>query len=207
MYFRLALRLRLSAAFLAGAFAIASPSFASPIRSWQPAGHPIRQGHPAMGPLPQAWVPQPIHTIINRKYAYLGDLIIDAQGRLYAAAVSTDVYVYNDPVNEWQAPNEDLVKKRGEVDIWSPIALGEDDRDLYMETEVPYPRGRGGADHVKRSLTVDKPDSLSFGTACGESDELGLEYSMAVNRNYVLFTCEFSWTLRLPESTRTPAAR
>ena len=78
---------------------------------------------PVMGPLPSAWVPQPIHAITIANWPTVIDLITDSRGRLYVAPIGTDIFVYNDPVNEWQAPNEDLVKQRGEGEILEPISL------------------------------------------------------------------------------------
>jgi len=145
---------------------------------------------PVMGPLPQAWLPQPIHVITNAKYAFFDDLIIDSQGRLYAAPISTDIYVYNDPVNEWQAPNEDLVKKHDDgQDIYAPIAIGKDDGDLYMQFMPFFGRGWGGGDHARRSLSSRKPDGLSYTRECSEENSFGLEYSLAVNENYLMLTC------------------
>jgi hypothetical protein len=142
---------------------------------------------PVTGPLPQAWVPQPIHTITNTKYAFFDDLVIDSRGRLYAAPVSTDIYVYNDPVNEWQSPNEDLVKQHPEYDIYAPIAVGQEDGDLYMQTAVLRQRGWEG--HAKRSLSVKRPDVLSFSRECNGSGSFGIENSLAVNQNYLMYTC------------------
>jgi hypothetical protein len=145
---------------------------------------------PVVGPLSEAWVPQPIHAITNTKYAFFFDLITDSQGRLYAAPASTDIYVYNDPVNEWQFPNEDLVKKPDDgQDIYPPIAIGKDDGDLYMQFAPFRPRGWGGGDHAKRSLTTDKPDVLSYTRECNGSGGFGIENGLAVDQNYLMFTC------------------
>src|SRR5580692_5286575 len=54
---------------------------------------------PVMGPLSSAWFPQPIHTITID--GLVDDLVTDSRGRLYVAPVSTDIFVYNDPVDEW----------------------------------------------------------------------------------------------------------
>jgi hypothetical protein len=147
---------------------------------------------PVVGPLPETWVPQPIHTITITKYPFLLDLITDSRGRLYVAPITTDIYVYNDPVNEWQYPNEDLVTKRGEGDILEPIAIGEDDRDIYMQLQRDRPQGWGGGDHAKRSLTTKRPDLVSLTRECNGDGQYGLEYSLAVSQNYLMFTCMFS---------------
>jgi hypothetical protein len=145
---------------------------------------------PVTGPLPQAWVPQPIHTITNTKYAFFDDLVTDSQGRLYAAPASTDIYVYNDPVNEWQSPNEDFVKKHDDgQDIYPPVAIGKDDGDLYMQFLPFRQRGWDGGDHARRSLSSKKRDILSYTRECNEGGERGIENSLAVSQNYLMFTC------------------
>jgi hypothetical protein len=141
-----------------------------------------------MGPLPSAWVPQPIQTITIPDLDVF-DLITDSRGRLYAAPFGIDIFVYNDPVNEGQAPNEHLVKQRGEVGILAPIALGEDDRNIYFQVQRYLPHGWSGGNHAKRSLTTKRPDRWSPTRECNGDGQFGIEYSLAVNRNYLMFTC------------------
>jgi hypothetical protein len=143
---------------------------------------------PVMGPLPSAWVPQPVHTITITDPVVV-DLITDSRGRLYVAPIGTDIFVYNDPVNEWQAPNEDLVKQRGEGEILEPIALGEDDRNIYFQVQRYLPHGWSGGNHAKRSLTTKRPDRWSPTRECNGDGQFGIEYSLAVNRSYLMFTC------------------
>jgi hypothetical protein len=146
---------------------------------------------PVMGPLPSAWVPQPIHTITITDPVVV-DLITDSRGRLYVAPIGADIFVYNDPVNEWQSPNKDLVKQRGEVGILDPIAIGEHDRDIYFQVIRYLRNGWSGGNHAKRSLTTKRPDRWSPTRECNEGGAYGLEYSLAVNQNYLMFTCMFS---------------
>jgi hypothetical protein len=143
---------------------------------------------PVMGPLPSAWVPQPIQTITIPDPDVF-DLITDSRGRLYAAPFGIDIFVYNDPVNEWQAPNEHLVKQRGEVGILAPIAIGEDDRNIYFQIIRTLPNGWSGGNHAKRSLTTKSPDRQSPTRECNGGGQDGIEYSLAVNQNYLMFTC------------------
>jgi hypothetical protein len=146
---------------------------------------------PVMGPRPSAWVPQPIHTITVPAIDVV-DLITDSRGRLYAAPFTTNIYVYNDPVNGWQSPNEDLVAQRGEGDILEPIAIGGGDRDIYVQAMRYLPHGWSGGNHVKRSLSSKSRDRWSPTRDCSEDGAYGLEYSLAVNQNYLMFTCMFS---------------
>jgi|HubBroStandDraft_2_1064218.scaffolds.fasta_scaffold597125_1 hypothetical protein len=69
----------------------------------------------------------------------------------------------------------------------APIAIGQDDGDLYMQTAVLRQRGWEG--HAKRSLSVKRPDVLSFSRECNGSGSFGIENSLAVNQNYVMYTC------------------
>jgi hypothetical protein len=143
---------------------------------------------PVMGPLPSAWVPQPIH-IISVPDTGVVDLITDSRGRLYVAPYTTNIYVYNDPVNEWQSPDEDLVAHRGEGDILEPIAIGGGDRDIYMQAMRYLPHGWSGGNHAKRSLSTKRPDRWSPTRECNGDGQFGIEYSLAVNQNYLMFTC------------------
>jgi hypothetical protein len=143
---------------------------------------------PVMGPLPSAWIPQPIHTITITDPDVV-DLLTDSEGRLYVAPFGADIFVYNDPVNEWQAPNEDLVIQRGEEGMLAPIALGEDDRDIYFQLQRYLPHGWSGGNHARRSLTTNRRDRWSPTRECNGDGAYGLEYSLAVNQNYLMFTC------------------
>jgi hypothetical protein len=150
---------------------------------------------PVTGPQFEGWVPQPIHTITITAFPTIFDLLADKQGRLYVAPLGTDFYIYNDPVNEWQSPNEDIVAQSREYTIYAPIALNEDDSYLYMQTLIITRGPEDGADHAARSLLVQKSDKISLSSACNEDGYQGLEYSLAVNRNYLMFTCWLSPTL------------
>jgi hypothetical protein len=141
-----------------------------------------------MGPLPAAWVPQPIRAITIPDPDVV-DLITDSRGRLYVAPYYFDIFVYNDPVNEWQAPNEHLVKQRGEGELVNPIAIGEDDRSIYFKIIRYLPHGWSGGNHAQRSLTTKRPDRWSPTRECSEDGSYGGEYSLAVNQNYLMFTC------------------
>jgi hypothetical protein len=134
-------------------------------------------------------VPRPIQTLTIPSFPTIFDLITDKQGRLYIAPIGTDIYIYNDPVNEWQSPNEDMVAQGREYTIYEPIALNEDDSYLYMQTLIITRGPEDGADHAARSLLAQKPDKISLSSACNDDGYQGLEYSLAVNRNYLMFTC------------------
>jgi len=145
---------------------------------------------PVMAPLlPEAWVPQPVHTMTVPGPGGVEDLITDSRDRLYVAPLGANIFVYNDPVNEWQYPNKDLVMQRGEEGLLAPIALGEDDRDIYFQVIRYLRHGWSGGNHVKRSLTSKRPDQWSPTRECNGGGEYGLEYSLAVNQNYLMFTC------------------
>jgi hypothetical protein len=141
-------------------------------------------------PQPGTWLSQPIHTISVPATPYVEGLAVDAAGRLYVTP-EAKIYLYNDPVNEWQSPNQTIVARGIEHTTFAPSAIEAQSGDLYFQTQLRCCRPwQNVAVHAARSLTGVAPDRESESLTCNTSEEFGLEYSMAVNTNYLMFTCE-----------------
>jgi hypothetical protein len=84
---------------------------------------------------PAAWIPQPIHTISVPATPYVEGLAVDAVGRLYVTP-DAKLYLYNDPVNDWQHPNQTIVAEGIEHSTFAPSAIEAQSGDLYFQTQL-----------------------------------------------------------------------
>jgi hypothetical protein len=146
---------------------------------------------PVVVGMPNAWLPEPIHTITPDTNAALEELVVDGSGRLYAAA-GAHIFVYDDPIDAWQSPSRVLHNQPTEDAIMSPIAVEPETLNLYFSTFVSSVAGApwGDADFGMRSLANTVPDVLTETRRCySQSFGFGQEYSLAVDRRYLMFTC------------------
>jgi hypothetical protein len=139
---------------------------------------------------PGAWLPLPIHTISMPSQPYLFEMVVDSSGRLYLTG-GRSIYLYDDPVNEWQTPSQTLLPTGAEYSIFAPIAVESDNSDVYFQTQLRCCRPRQNVDvHAARSLRGVGPDRITESLNCDDDGEFGSEYSLAVNRNWLMYTCE-----------------
>ena len=139
---------------------------------------------------PGASVPVPIQTISMPSQPYLFEMVVDSSGRLYLTG-GRSIYVYNDPVNEWQAPSQTIIPTGAEYSIFAPIAVEADNGDVYFQTQLQCCGRWENVDaHAARSLSGAGLDRITESLRCSESGEFGSEYSLAVNQNYLMYTCE-----------------
>jgi hypothetical protein len=141
---------------------------------------------------PNAWLPEPIHTIAPDTGAAIEDMVVDGSGRLHIAA-GTHVFVYDDPVDAWQSPSRVLHNQPTEDSIMAPIAVEPETQNLYLSTFINSVEGTpwGAADFGMRSLANTVPDVLTETRRCDSASYgAGLEYSLAVDRRYLMFTCQ-----------------
>jgi hypothetical protein len=64
--------------------------------------------------------------------------------------------------------------------------------DVYFQTQLRCCRPWQNVDvHAARSRSGVGLDRVTESLKCNEGGELGLEYSLAVNHNYLMYTCEY----------------
>jgi hypothetical protein len=147
---------------------------------------------PVIG-LPSTWVPQPIHTITTNANPYLEDLVVDEEGRLYIAT-ATQIWVFDDPVNDWQTPSRIVRQASYESYIAAPIAIQSGTGFLYFATLRYSDRFTrwSPADFGMRSFANTLPDVVTLTKQCREpgTHQEGGEKSLAVNQQYIMFTCQ-----------------
>lgn len=133
----------------------------------------------------------PIHTIVTTANEYLSDIVIDGAGELYIETAG-EVWYYEDPINRWQSPTRIIhAESFAEYALYPPIATEASTGDLYFQAiAINYPRFWWLADHASRSFTTTSPDRLSVSRECSENGGFGFEYALAVNKHYLMFTCE-----------------
>jgi hypothetical protein len=141
---------------------------------------------------PGAGLPLPIHTIsMPPPYPYVYDIVVDNSGRLFLSPFGGAIYVYNDPVNEWQAPNQTIVSRGQEYGPNAPLAVDSDNGDVYFQTQLRCCRPWQNVDvHAARSLSGVGLDRITESLNCDDDGEYGGEYSLAVNQNWLMYTCE-----------------
>jgi hypothetical protein len=146
---------------------------------------------PVTRPLSEASVPQPIRLIPITEWRYLFDLKVDEAGRLFVASLGGEIYGFSDPIDDWQSPTFTISTQGREYLVSAPIAIDNASNDLYFQTAYNNQGRWQGGDHARRPLSASsvQPDQISLSTACNGDGQFGLEYSMAVNRNYLMFTC------------------
>jgi hypothetical protein len=147
---------------------------------------------PVVVGMPNAWLPEPIHTIAPDANGAIDDMVVDGSGRLYIAQGML-IFVYDDPIDAWQSPSRVLHNQPTEDVIKSPIAVEPETQNLYFSTFVSSIAGTpwGDADFGMRSLANTVPDILTETRRCdSRSLGFGQGYSLAVDRRYLMFTCE-----------------
>jgi hypothetical protein len=139
---------------------------------------------------PATWLPQPIHTISMPMQPYLQDMVVDSSGRLYLTG-GRAIFIYDDPINDWQAPSQTVLPTGTEYSIFPPIAVDSDNNDVYFQTQLRCCRPWQNVDvHAARSLSGVGRDRITESLNCDDDGEFGGEYSLAVNRNWLMYVCE-----------------
>jgi len=84
-----------------------------------------------------------------------------------------------------------VITARGKKESYAfaPIAVDASMDELYFTTQDEQDGGWDAADHAARSLTTRKADSVDLSKDCNVHGTFGYEYSLAVTKDYLMFTC------------------
>jgi hypothetical protein len=79
------------------------------------------------------------------------------------------IYVYDNPLLEWQSPNQFVFANGEESFPLAPLAIEDGGTDLYFQVVLNLRQGRWqGGDHAGRALNSTGPDQPNETWQCNE---------------------------------------